>query len=234
MNKTLVIMKNTRVIATYQILIFVLLLLFACNLSTDESNMIEIETGSYTDSRDGKTYETVKIGDQWIIAENLAYKPDTGNFWAYENNDSNTAIYGYLYDWETAMNIAPEGWHLPSKDEWNALQKSLGAKRTTWPYLKMMYPKLIVGGSSGLNMLLGGIRTCNGEFRYLGERARFWTSTTSRPFRWQGSIITEKTVYGLDRINEEDFLSRINAPYVFNNSQFRGSCSGFSVRLFKD
>lgn len=227
-------MKNARVIGASQILMFGLVLLVACNRSTEDTNLIEIETGNFIDPRDGKIYKTVKIVDQCIMAENLAYKPDTGNFWAYENNDSNISTYGYLYDWETAMSIAPEGWHLPSKSEWYTLQKSLGAKRTTWSYLKMMYPKLIVGGSSGLNMLLGGLRNCNGEFKYLGERARFWTSTTSRPFHWKGSIITEKTVYGLDRINEEDLISKINAPYVYNNSQFRGSCSGFSVRLFKD
>jgi len=220
-------MKNTRVTITYQILIFGLVLLVACNRSTNDSNHIEIETGSFTDPRDGKIYKTVKIRDQWIMAENLAYKPETGNFWTYDNNDSNIAIYGYLYDWETAMNIAPKGWHLPSRVEWNNVQKALGAKRYTWYYLKMMYPKLVVGGSSGLNMLLGGMRTCEGEFKYLNERARFWTSTTSR------SDI-EQAVYGLDHINNDDFLSRINAPYVFNNGQFRGSCSGFSVRLFKD
>ena len=229
-------MKNKRVVGTYQILMFGLVLLVACNRSTNEFNLNNIETGSFTDPRDGKTYKTVKIGDQWIMAENLAYKPDTGNFWAYENIDSNIALYGYLYDWETAMNIAAEGWHLPSRDEWNALQKSLGAKHTTWPYLEEMYPKLVVGGSSGLDMLLGGIRTCAGEYRYLGEKARFWTSTTTPPFHWRGSIYTEKTIYGLDTEKEGSLhgFRYSKAPYVFNNSQFRASCSGFSVRLFKD
>ena len=36
------------------------------------------------------------------MAENLAYKPDQGNFWAYGDDTSNVAICGYLYDWETA------------------------------------------------------------------------------------------------------------------------------------
>ena len=229
MNKILAIMKNTKVIGTRLLLIFGLVLLVACNRSTNEPNLIEIETGSFTDPRDGKIYKTVKIGDQWIMAENLAYKPDTGNYWAYENNESNIAIYGYLYDWETAMNIAPEGWHLPSLDEWNILYKSLGAKHNLWPDLIKMYPKLVVGGSSGLNMLLGGMRTCDGEFNYLGDRTRFWTSTTSPPFQFRGSTITEKTVYGLDK---EAGLFKVSS--LFFNRQFRGSCSGFSVRLFKD
>jgi len=182
------------------------------------------------DPRDGKVYKTVKIIDQWIMSENLAYKPDTGNFWAYENNDSNIAIYGYLYDWETAMNIAPEGWHLPSRKEWFAIRKTLGAKLRIYPYMEKIYPKLVVGGSSGLNMLLGGMRTCDGEFGYLGDKARFWTSTSKSFF------VTEKTVYGLNSNKDgaPHGLRSSTAPYVFNNSQFRESCPGLSVRLFKD
>lgn len=66
---------------------FGLVLLVACNCNTNETDHITIEKGSFTDPRDGKIYKTVKIEDQWIMAENYAYKPDTGNFWAYENND---------------------------------------------------------------------------------------------------------------------------------------------------
>lgn len=232
MNKILVVMNNTRGFGIFQTLTFGLLLLVACNRSTNETNLIEIETGSFTDPRDGKTYKTVKNGEQWIMAENLAYKPDTGNSWAYKDNDSNITKYGYLYDWETAMNIAPEGWHLPSSDEWIAVRKALGGKRGNWPYLEKIYPKLVVGGSSGLNMLLGGMRTCDGEFRYLGDKARFWTSDISGSER----TVYEYAVYGLDS-NKEGKLHSLRfskAPYMFMNRQFRASCRGFSVRLFKD
>jgi len=223
-------MKSRNKIYIYQILFLGLLLIVVCNCKKSETNLGTPETGNFTDPRDGKVYKTVKIGDQWIMSENLAYKPDTGNFWAYENNDSNIAIYGYLYDWETAMNIAPEGWHLPSRKEWFAIRKTLGAKLRIYPYMEKIYPKLVVGGSSGLNMLLGGMRTCDGEFRYLGDKARFWTSTTTSFF------VTEKTVYGLDSNKDgaPHGLRFSTAPYVFNNSQFRKSCPGFSVRLFKD
>jgi len=167
------------------------------------------------------------------MAENFAYKPDTGNFWVYENNDSNIAIYGYLYDWETAMNIVPPGWHLPSDDEWKTVTKALGCKNDSWSSLEEIYPKLIVGGSSGLNMLLGGMRTCDGEFRYLGDKARFWTSTTSNKNR--DSRKSNKAVYGLD--SKDDYRHGLNfrkTPYMFYNSQMYTACCGFSVRLFKD
>jgi uncharacterized protein (TIGR02145 family) len=197
-------MKNRNSIIAIPIIIMGILLFIACNSSKSINDNFETETGSFTDPRDGKIYKTVKVGDQWIMAENLAYKTDNGKFWAYENDENNIAIYGYLYDWETAMNIAPEGWHLPSRKEWLAIQKTLGAKRSTFSYLEKIYPKLIVGGSSGLDMLFGGLRTCDGEFKYLGDKA-------SIPHGLWGS----------------------KAPYAYNNA-FQRTCPGYSVRLFKD
>jgi uncharacterized protein (TIGR02145 family) len=225
-NQNIELMKKRSSAIITPILILGLLLSIACSNSERTNNNSQPETGSFTDPRDGKTYKTVKIGDQWIMAENLAYKPGIGNFWAYENNDSNIATYGYLYDWETAMNIAPDGWHLPSREEWMNILKKLGARWNTYPYLEKVYPKMIVGGSSGLDMLLGGMRTCGGEYRSLGDRARFWNSDNS------GS---EKTAYGLNS-NKGGYphgLRGSTAPHVWNNT-YQRSCPGYSVRLFKD
>ena len=60
------------------------------------------------------------------MAENLAWKPKSGNYWAYDNNQSNVAEYGYLYDWETANKACPVGWHLPTKEEFEPLLKNAG------------------------------------------------------------------------------------------------------------
>jgi len=63
------------------------------------------------------------------MAENLRYKARTGAF--YFNNDSNNVSgYGVLYEWKTAMNTCPAGWHLPSGTEFQTLINHLEQKDT--------------------------------------------------------------------------------------------------------
>jgi len=102
--------------------------------------------GKFTDPRDGKTYKTVKIGNQVWMAENLAYKTQKGS-WAYNNNESNVKTYGYLYDWEVVQNVCPSGWHLPSRAEWETLISNLGSE----PGNKMKSKRVEEHGCVGTN-----------------------------------------------------------------------------------
>ncbi len=120
----------------------------------DAVNTASYETGTFTDTRDGRSYDFVIIGEQTWMAENLRYdnsgsmtvaqgseQSDTDPYLYYPNGDSqNLETYGYLYNWPAAMNgaessdanpsgvqgICPLGWHLPSNAEWTQLVETLG------------------------------------------------------------------------------------------------------------
>ena len=139
------------------------------------------ETGSYTDARDGKVYKTVTIGKQTWMAENLAFKAATG-CWAYNNNETNVKMYGYLYDWETANNVAPAGWHLASDKEWNKLTDFLGGMFDSGEKLKAANTgeetvrRNRGNNESGFTGLPAG-RYALGKFEGIGIYWVWWTST---------------------------------------------------------
>ena len=81
---------------------------------------------SFTDVRDGQQYRIVEIGKQTWMAENLNYETDDSR--CYYDEDVYCEKYGRLYDWKTAMKICPNGWHLPSDQEWNDLMRAVGGK----------------------------------------------------------------------------------------------------------
>ena len=106
------------------------------------------EYGSVTDDRDGQTYKTVKIADQWWMAQNLNLETEN----SYCPADSICAKNGRFYTWAAAMDsagkwseggkgcglnrtctpsypvrgVCPSGWHLPSKDELEILRTAVG------------------------------------------------------------------------------------------------------------
>ena len=138
---------------------------------------------SFTDTRDGHTYKYIKIGNDYWMIENLAYKPVYGNYRAYNNDESNVEDYGYLYDWETARNACPEGWHLPIYKEWLDLINYLGGENIAGGKMKetglfyWTYPNTGADNSSGFSALPGGMFDENGNFSNLYYNGYWWCAT---------------------------------------------------------
>lgn len=158
-------------------------------------------TGSFIDTRDNKSYDWVKIGSQVWMAENFAFKVDTGGSWAYNNDTNNVQGYGYLYNWWTAKAATPSGWHLPTSDEWvqlNAYLEDNGysydgnvshdyigksmATKTGWDVSTVEgsvgntdYPDY--RNLSGFSAVPTGSMDDTGKFFGLGEFTYFWSDT---------------------------------------------------------
>jgi uncharacterized protein (TIGR02145 family) len=81
-----------------------------------------------------KTYKTTVIGNQTWMAENLNYEAE-GSV-CYDKKPENCVKYGRLYNWETAMKVCPDGWHLPSVEEWDKLIDFVGGKDIAGTKLK--------------------------------------------------------------------------------------------------
>ena len=150
----------------------------------------------------GRSYPYVQIGNQLWLAENLDYKfevdgsqipigvsgtSSTPSAWYYNNDEKTYGVngnkYGLLYNWYAAkylednkFTLLPEGWHVPTTEEWNTLMYAVGGKSIAGTKLKSITGWKSGNGddSYGFNAFPSG--TYGGSFYYLGSSAYFWTS----------------------------------------------------------
>ncbi len=151
------------------------LLFSLCLLATAMVSAQDIGDSLY-DDRDGLQYGTVLIGGQLWMTENLNYG-DAGKV-CYDNDPANCRTYGGLYTWEAAQEVCPEGWHLPSKEEWEELSGFLGGKDAGQKLKASKEDPVAWDGtnSSGFTALPAGAG--NGEgFHRLGNWALFWSAS---------------------------------------------------------
>lgn len=224
----------------------IVFLFISCKKETKKET-VPNETSTMQDI-DGNVYKTVKIGDQWWMAENLKvhkYSDGTaineisisGNDSIWENTQvgsfcSADARFGLLYNWFSVNNskkIAPQGWHIPSDEEWKTLEKSLGTKQEeadglAWrgsntglmlmkTSIEWVNPIEIYSSTVGFDAIPSGCRVFNGSLNNQTNTAFFWTSTEHNNQAWYRYLDSQqKGVY----------------------RQFTYKNYGFSIRCVKD
>lgn len=196
---------------------------------TEPENKV-IETGSVVDI-DGHTYKTVKIGNQWWMAENLAVRQfndstpltliditSVDSTWANTTLPAYTVINdgqnGMLYNFkvvENTKNIAPEGWHVATDEDWKNLEREIGMSASEsnalgwrgieeanelvslfsagWPEGSPLFGT----DAYGFNALPGGCRLFNGETNIQGNTAFWWTATPEGSEAWYRYIDANQT-----------------------------------------
>lgn len=239
----------------YYLIIFILSVGFVVSCKDEDEALVVNETGTMMDV-EGNVYKTVKIGNQWWMAENLKvtkYRNGTsiakitdsadwvsqnaGAYCEYNNGNGNLKGPGYLYNWKAIVNtekLVPEGWHIPSDDEWKTLEKAIGmsaaeADKLTWrgsdegDKLKSniqddwaSFGDVFSTNESGFSALAGSCRLFNSLWGDPGLKSTgfWWTSS---------SYDTDQAWYRyLDYKNSNVFRSHADQHY------------GFSIRCVKD
>ena len=222
------------------------------DLQIEQNMILNVSVIRTVTDVDGNIYLTVKIGDQWWMAENLrttryrngdpitletdstAWGENQTEAYCYYDNDSATADpYGCYYNgWavEDARGIAPEGWHVPTDEEWKRLEMFLdmsrseadkegyrgtdeGGKLKSTGTSHWLWPNKGAANASGFTALPGGHRDYHGDFNDVRMHANFWTSTK----------------------NDHRLLSRLlHYEYSTIQRRTRNLHNGFSIRCVRD
>lgn len=200
----------------------------------------------------GKEYTTVTIGDQVWMAENYAYLPNINSLsetstteaksyvYNYNSDNANDAKdtqeykdYGVLYNYAAAIAYAPEGWHLPTHEEWVIAEIAMGASKEDaekinssvreignkfksdselWGYNKGT-------NESGMSILPAGTATYNSidkilNFKEITKKAFIWTSTVDSDFEdW---YVSKKFSYGSISSYSYDTRNAYSVRYIKN------------------
>ena len=170
-------------------LIFISLLVLsrAVMLSSQSKQEFQDDTlsaGSFRDLRDGSTYKYIRIGDQVWMSQNINYLTFKGSD-CYKKDPDNCDKYGRLYNLDAAMIACPDGWHLPSDEEWKTLERYLEMPEREVRKQGLRGDTegrdLKAGGKTGFDALLAGKIFGNlMADQKLGKETYFWTSKQNK------------------------------------------------------
>jgi uncharacterized protein (TIGR02145 family) len=209
----------------------------------EDIGQVVLDSGQATfmDERDSTVYKYVTIGSQTWMAENLNYNSGSDSY-CFNDDASNCDTYGRLYTWGAAMDgttsssaspsgvqgICPDGWHLPSDDEWETLASYVanesgltGYSYDDWTQIG----KLLKANSDlwsfntgtddyGFSGLPGGYRYSSGSYINVGDYGYWWSST-------------ENSSTGA-------YYRRLSSNYHFFSRDDKSKTNAYSVRCLQD
>lgn len=238
-------------------LLFIVTLLFPVTTACQKAD--NTEGGSSPNDEtvkdvDGNSYKTVKIGNQvWMVGNLKTTKYNdgtsipnvsdntqwvnltTGAYCNYNNQESNVAIYGRLYNWYAVNTgkLAPAGWHVATDNDWTILENYLIANGYNFDGTKDVdkIAKSLCGKNNwklsdipgtpgavpennnrtGFTALPGGMNS-RGVFNYIGVAGFWWASTNNNAAIMRELDYNDSGLHRLDQYK----------------------ISGLSVRLVKD
>lgn len=205
---------------------------------------------TFTDSRDEQKYNTVTIGNQTWMAENLNFK--TNDSFCYDDKEEKCAQYGRLYTWFAAMGheclkdydcslssgtiqgVCPDGWHIPLRSEFEELIAFVGGQDSAGKMLKSVlgWKSFWIGMGSdayGFSALPVGYRVyySNRDIYFTGDSsdAKFWSSEDSLD-NWSGNnawAFALSLSYGSPGAYIDDFQK---STYSFSIRCVKGKATG--------
>ncbi len=178
---------------------FILFIFLVVLISCDKDSTIPVIqpeiTGTFIDPRDGNAYSYVRYNNLEWMTRNLSYLSSEGFCHSYEITTAlggNTTAeilrqHGYLYDYTSAKTACPEGWRLPTDEDWKKLETTFGmsiqeSNEIGWrgSYVGEILQQDESG--SGIKLAADGFysvshSTYTSKYRQLGFSGLFWTST---------------------------------------------------------
>jgi len=205
----------------YTLLLLVPMVFTSCD--DDDVNIVNVPSaqGSVMDDM-GNTYNWVRIGNlDWttsnalngesmLYAEYIEYGAWTDLFLDETKEELKTSYipyHGNLMDFEEAVASAPDGWRLPSDEDWKNLERALGmsdADAMGWRGAGVA-ARLMDKGGVGLGFTFGGnIRSIldnsglySFEFDSVDEAGYYWTSTINPSYDEEPTAYFRKLVNGV-------------------------------------
>lgn len=199
---------------------------------------------------DGREYNTVQLGDQLWMAENYAYLPKVhkpsqrsltkSRYYVYKYDGTDIAeakerktykVYGAMYNFAAAVEVAPEGWHLPTDDEWKELETFVGVPKADLDKMSFRGKDLGISPKLRSDEKWYGERNGTNE---LGFNA-YPSGSNNYSYGFMGLTLDAVYISSTPANKENHVWKRI---LTFDNDGFGRNVanlsSGFAVRYIKD